>query len=60
MKWFDESIPLFAAVKFDGRSLPSKEFFAAALHCRNIYGFVYGGGVICRQLEKDLNVSDRN
>ena len=57
MVWFEEAIPLFLAVKFDGKSLRSREFFEAALNCRNIYRYVWGGGLICRQLEKDLNVS---
>lgn len=59
MVWFEEAIPLFTAVKFDGKNLPSKEFFEAALNCRKIYQYVWGGGMICRQLEKDLDVSVR-
>ena len=56
-KWFDQSIPLFEAVEWDGKVLGSREFFEAAVFCSKIYEFVWGGGVICRQLEKDLAVS---
>ncbi len=56
MVWFEEAIPLFQAVQFDGSILQTKEFFVASLHCAKIYEHLWGGGIICRQLEKDLHV----
>jgi len=56
MVWFDEAIPLFQAVKYDGKTLETREYFEAALNCAKIYEYVWGGGMICRQLEKDLKV----
>lgn len=57
MVWFEEAISLFQEVKFDGKALATREYFEGALHCAKIYEYVWGGGMICRQLEKDLKGS---